>query len=157
MNTTPDPALYRPGGGIVLRNPRGDIFAGARKDFATRPWQMPQGGIDPGEEPLDAAFRELEEEIGTRQARLTVEMPGWLFYDLPEAYARKAWGGRFHGQRQKWFLMDFLGEDSDIDIATAHPEFSEWRWTRPVDLMAEIVSFKRGLYRDVLRAFDLID
>jgi putative (di)nucleoside polyphosphate hydrolase len=115
---------------------------------------MPQGGIDPKEDPRQAALRELAEETGTADAEILAETPDWLSYDLPEDLRRRVWRGRYKGQRQKWFLMRFLGHDSDIDLeAHAHPEFSAWRWAPAADVPSLIVPFKRDLYRAVVDAF----
>lgn len=116
---------------------------------------MPQGGIDPGEKASDAAIRELGEEIGVDpdKVALIAEAPGEFFYDLPDDLVGKVWKGKWRGQRQKWFLYRFLGEDTDINIATSHPEFSTWRWIDPGELPVLIVPFKRKLYEDVLAAF----
>lgn len=147
---------YRRGVGVVLINERGEVFAGRRYDRFPDAWQMPQGGIDPGETPLKAALRELEEEtgVGTRHVELMAEDPEWRRYDLPEALANSAWGGRFRGQEQKWFAVRFLGSDADIDIETAHQEFVAWRWATSRDLLATIVDFKRPLYEAVFAAFE---
>jgi putative (di)nucleoside polyphosphate hydrolase len=145
---------YRPGVGIMLLNRAGEVFVGRRIDMPAMPaWQMPQGGIDPGETPLDAALRELKEEIGTDKVQLLGESQGWLSYDLPAELSRGIWGGRYRGQRQKWFAMRFTGDDSDIDLGTAHPEFDAWKWVSPEQLTDVIVSFKRQLYFDILTEF----
>jgi putative (di)nucleoside polyphosphate hydrolase len=145
---------YRPGVGIMLLNRAGEVFVGRRIDMPAMPaWQMPQGGIDPGEPPLDAALRELKEEIGTDKVKLLGESQGWLRYDLPAELSRGTWGGRYRGQRQKWFAMRFTGDDSDINLATAHPEFDAWKWVSPEQLADVIVSFKRQLYFDILTEF----
>ena len=146
--------FYRPGVGIVLANGDGRVFVGRRIDMPAglAAWQMPQGGIDPGESPRDAAIRELREEVGTDEAEILGETAGWLRYDLPAEIAGKAWGGRYRGQRQKWFAMRFTGDDSDIDPAVSeHPEFDAWEWVRPERLPELIVPFKRRLYLDVLQ------
>src|SRR5215475_12592054 len=110
---------YRSGVGIMLLNPVGEVFVGRRIDMPVMPaWQMPQGGIDPGETPRQAALRELKEEIGTDKAEILGESAGWLQYDLPSDLAGGIWGGRYRGQRQKWFVMRFTGSDADIDLAT---------------------------------------
>ncbi len=150
-----DALPYRPCVGVMLVNRAGQVFAGQRIDSEAPAWQMPQGGIDPGEAPATAALRELGEEIGVTPdlVRLEAETAGWLTYDLPADLVPRIWKGRFRGQKQKWFLARFLGEDSQIDIATAHPEFSEWRWIPPQELPGAIVPFKRAVYEAVLEEF----
>jgi putative (di)nucleoside polyphosphate hydrolase len=144
---------YRPCVGIMLLNPARQVFVARRIDMPSEAWQMPQGGIDPGEDPAEAAVRELKEEIGTNKAEIIAESRDWLSYDLPPDLIGKIWKGRYAGQRQKWFAMRFLGEDTDIDIATKHPEFSDWQWAAPHSLPERIVAFKRQLYQDVLAEF----
>lgn len=152
-----DPAdlPYRPCVGVTLINPAGLIFAGRRLDTAAPAWQMPQGGIDAGEKPKQAALRELVEETGVRPERVEVlgKTQGWLTYDLPPELLGKTWGGKYRGQKQKWFLMRFLGEDAEIDITREHPEFAEWRWIGADEIIAAIVPFKRDIYREVVRQF----
>lgn len=147
--------LYRPCAGVMLLNRDGRVFVGQRLDSTLEAWQMPQGGIDPGEDALEAAFRELWEETGVarRHAELVAEAPEELRYDLPEDLIDKVWKGKWRGQRQRWFLLRFLGEDGDIDIATEHPEFRVWRWADPAELPELIVPFKRALYEQVLEVF----
>jgi putative (di)nucleoside polyphosphate hydrolase len=147
---------YRPGVGIVLLNARGNIFVGRRANVQGEAWQMPQGGIDDRESPREAAMRELKEEIGTNNAQIIAESGRWLTYDVPEEFAQKAWGGRWKGQRQKWFVMLFKGADSDIALQGDHPEFSAWRWAPVNELTALAVSFKRQLYLDVIGEFPTI-
>ena len=146
---------YRPAAGIMLVNRAGLVFVGQRLDSTLEAWQMPQGGIDPGEDAAAAALRELGEETGI--ARDKVELiavaPEELTYDLPADLIGKVWKGRYRGQRQRWFLFRFLGEDHDVDIRTAHPEFRAWRWVAPQDLPTLIVPFKRALYERVLEMF----
>src|SRR4051794_26366250 len=140
----------------MLVNPEGLVFVGRRMDMPAglAAWQMPQGGIDPGETPRQAALRELHEEVGTDKAEILAESAGWLHYDLPAEIAPRMWGGRYRGQRQKWFAMRFAGQDSDIDPAnTEHPEFDIWEWAAPARLPELIVPFKRPLYLAVLGEF----
>ena len=146
---------YRPCVGIMLLNPAGRVFAGQRLDNPGPAWQMPQGGIDAGETPLEAAYRELVEETGIPQTavELLAEAPDWITYDLPADLVPRIWKGRFRGQRQRWFLMRFTGPDSLVGIATEHPEFSAWAWVDPATLVDRIVPFKRGAYVRVLAAF----
>ncbi len=146
---------YRPCAGVMLVNRSGQVFVGQRIDSTLEAWQMPQGGIDPGEDAYTAAIRELGEETGVMpdKVALIAEAPGEFVYDLPEDMIGKVWKGKWRGQRQRWFLFRFLGEDSDVDIATAHREFRAWRWSDPADLPSMIVPFKRRLYEDVLAAF----
>ena len=147
---------YRPCVGIMLLNPKKHVFVAKRLDMIAEAWQMPQGGIDPGEDPVEAAVRELGEEIGTTKAEIVAESKSWHWYDLPDDLIGKIWKGRYAGQRQKWFVMRFTGKDSDIDIETEHPEFREWKWAKPATLPELIVPFKRQLYIDVLREFEPI-
>jgi len=157
-NSAPDMAnSYRLGVGIVLFNPAGLVFVGRRIDTRNA-WQMPQGGIDKDEEPRAAALRELEEETGTCKAEIIAESSGWLTYDLPGELAAKVWKGRYRGQKQKWFAMRFLGQDSDFDLNRGHPEFEAWRWSPLEALTDTIVDFKRPLYDKLLAEFaDLPD
>jgi putative (di)nucleoside polyphosphate hydrolase len=147
------PTDYRPGVGIMLLNDANDIFVGRRRKTEKHAWQMPQGGIDGDEDPRAAAFRELKEEIGTDNAEILAESDRWLIYDLPDALIGKVWHGRWRGQRQKWFVMRFRGQDSDINVNTHHAEFSAWKWVPIDDLPDLIVSFKRPLYLELLDAF----
>ncbi len=153
---TSDPkAGYRPGVGVMLVNGQGLIFVARRIDTPGDAWQMPQGGIDGGETPVEAARRELEEEIGTVRAEVLAETPYWLSYELPPELAGRMWGGKYSGQTQKWFLLRFTGDDRDIDLDHHdHPEFSAWRWAALEDLPLLIVPFKRRLYADIVAAFE---
>jgi putative (di)nucleoside polyphosphate hydrolase len=146
---------YRRGVGIMLLNREGKVFVGARIDNTDEAWQMPQGGMDRGEEPWTTALRELEEETGIRPHLVERIADGSerLKYDLPEELRGKLWGGKWRGQDQDWFLARFMGDDSDVNIATAHPEFREWKWIKPAQLPDLIVPFKRDLYRQLLREF----
>ena len=146
---------YRLGVGIMLLNTTGHVFAGQRFDSVVEAWQMPQGGLAPGEAPLAAAWRELEEETGVQRhlAALIREADHDFAYDFPADLAASLWNGRYAGQSQRWFAFRFLGEDSDINIATEEPEFRDWRWVDRQDLADLIVPFKRPLYEAVLAAF----
>lgn len=146
---------YRPCAGVMLLNRDGQVFVGQRLDSTLEAWQMPQGGIDEGEAPLDAAIRELREETGVAadKVRLIAEGPDELFYDLPDDMIGKVWKGKWRGQRQRWFLFAFDGTDADIDIQTSEPEFRAWRWADPADLPSMIVPFKKALYEQVLAGF----
>ena len=150
-----DALPYRPCAGVMLVNLDGRVFVGQRIDSTLEAWQMPQGGIDAGEDALAAALRELGEETGIApdKVELIAEAPGEFTYDLPDELVGKLWGGRWRGQVQRWFLFRFTGQDADIDIATAHQEFRAWRWIDPEELPRLIVPFKRALYETVLAAF----
>ena len=138
---------------MMMLNSDGLVFAGKRLDQSVEAWQMPQGGIDEGEAPAAAALRELEEEIGTRNAEILREHPEWLCYDLPPHLVGIALHGRYCGQRQKWFALRFQGEPSEINLETPHQEFSEWRWLQADELMTLIVPFKREIYAKVFAEF----
>jgi putative (di)nucleoside polyphosphate hydrolase len=146
---------YRPAVAVMLINGRGQVWVGQRLDNALDAWQMPQGGLDPGEDPLEGALRELEEEtgIGRDLVEIIARAPQELRYDLPEDLIGKVWKEPWRGQRQTWFLARFLGTDADVDIATADPEFRAWKWADPAELPAMIVPFKKKLYEQVLDAF----
>ena len=147
---------YRPCVGIVLANARNEIFVGQRKDSDVAAWQMPQGGVDDGEEPEAAALRELWEETGVTADLVTIEAiaPEWLPYELPRDLVPKLWKGRFRGQTQLWFLIRFHGDDRDVNIVTEHQEFSEWRWMAHLDVLENIVPFKRDVYAKVFASFE---
>lgn len=146
---------YRPCVGVMLMNAQGKLFVGQRKESDVPAWQMPQGGIDKGENPSKAALRELEEETGVSKDLVEIVdiTEEWVKYDLPDNLIGKVWKGKYRGQKQKWVLMRYLGTDVQINIATEHPEFSEWRWLQPNDVLAEIVPFKRAVYETVLETF----
>ncbi len=148
--TVAEPSGYRRGVGIMLLNHQNEVFVGQRADAQGDAWQMPQGGIDDDEQPREAAFRELKEEIGTDKARIITESKTWLRYDLPPDL-RQRWDNRWRGQQQKWFVMRFQGVDADINVATEHREFSAWKWVSIEHLPDLIVSFKRQLYLDLLQ------
>ena len=146
---------YRRGVGVMLLNGRGQVFVGKRIDNTDEAWQMPQGGIDKGEEPWATALRELEEETGIppHLVERIADCPERLKYDLPKALQGKLWGGKYIGQDQDWYLARFLGRDGDVNIATRHPEFNAWKWIDAQHLPEVIVPFKRDLYRRLLREF----
>lgn len=145
---------YRLGVGLMLFNPAGQVWVGQRLDqLPSGGWQMPQGGIDDGETPREAALRELAEEIGTGKAEIIAESRDWLTYELPPELLGVAWKGRYRGQKQKWFALKFLGDDADIDIDMPHPEFAAWRWVGFPQLNELIVPFKRELYKQVTAEF----
>lgn len=139
----------------MLVNRQNRVFVAQRLDSEFDAWQMPQGGIDPGEEPRVAALRELQEETGVSPELVTVdaETAGWITYDLPHDLVPKIWKGRWRGQKQRWFLMRFHGDDGQINIQTEHPEFSQWAWADHRDLVDKIVPFKRDVYARVVADF----
>ena len=151
----PDSLPYRPCVGVVLIDARGLVFAGPRIDSPSPAWQMPQGGIDEGETPREAAYRELWEETGVTRDKVEFvgKTHGWVTYDLPPELLGKVWGGKYRGQRQKWFLFRFKGQDADVKIASEHPEFSTWRWILVDEMVESIVPFKRAVYEEVVRSF----
>lgn len=146
---------YRPNVGVMLINGAGRVFVAQRIDNKFDAWQMPQGGIDAGEEPRDAALRELQEETGVppELVKIETETKGWITYDLPHDLVPKIWKGRWRGQKQRWYLMRFLGDDGQIDIETDHPEFSRWKWLDHRELVDCIVPFKREVYASVVAEF----
>ena len=144
---------YRPCVGIMLFNRDGKVFVGKRIDQTVEGWQMPQGGIDKGETPRQAALRELEEAVGTAKAEVIAEMDDWVTYDLPEHLVGVAFKGKYKGQRQKWFALRFTGQDSEIDLTAHDPEFSDFQWVSLEDLPELIVPFKRQTYKQVIAAF----
>jgi putative (di)nucleoside polyphosphate hydrolase len=151
---------YRPCVGIMLLDHSGLVWIGRRADKPNPEgdgqwWQMPQGGIDKGEDPHDTALRELAEETSIRSATIIAEAPEWYRYDLPEQLIGKSWGGRYRGQMQKWFAARFTGEDSEINLAPRghKPEFDQWRWARVDEIHDLVVPFKRVVYEKVTAAF----
>lgn len=146
---------YRPAVGVMLLNAEGQVFVGQRLDSTLEAWQMPQGGMDEGEDAEAAALRELEEETGITAdlVEIVARCPEELRYDLPEELIGKLWKGKWRGQRQTWFLMRFTGSDADVRLDAHEQEFRTWKWADPVELPTMIVPFKRALYEDVLRRF----
>ena len=155
MQTNFNKLPYRSNVGIMMVNEKGFVFVGQRLDNNQNAWQMPQGGIDAGEDPETAAYRELLEETGVKKqdVRFVASSSQWLSYELPEDLIPILWNGKYRGQKQKWFLFKFLGEDGDINIATEHPEFSKWKWISKENLLKEIVPFKKSVYENVLKEF----
>ena len=145
---------YRPCVGIVLIK-NGSIFAGQRLDYKSDAWQMPQGGIEKNESPIRAAIRELKEETGInkKHIKIILESKNWINYDLLKELIPKLWNGKFVGQSQKWFAMEFLGSDSDVNINTENPEFSKWQWMTKNKLLDSIVPFKKRVYENILSQF----
>lgn len=146
------PHHYRPGVGIVLLNSQGLVFHGKRRDQRDPPWQLPQGGIDERELPLQAALREIREELGLDRASFIEFRPDWLAYDYPDRSISSR-AALFRGQRHLWFLLGYDGDDRDIDIFGKHGEFSEWRWSRPADIINSVIDFKRPSYRKIFQYF----
>ena len=144
---------YRPCVGIMLINQQGDIFGGQRLDNRAEAWQMPQGGIDEGEDVETACFREMREEIGTNKADILRLHPNWLNYDIPRPLADNLWSGAYRGQTQKWVALRFTGEDTDINIQTEDPEFISWQWLSPDELIQRAVPFKRDVYTNIMAEF----
>ncbi len=145
--------VYRPGAGMMLVNSDHQVLVGKRIDMPSDAWQMPQGGIDDGEDPLQAAWRELKEEVGTDKADLIAESSGWLSYDFPDELVPRLWGGQFRGQTQKWFLMRFTGTEADFDLDFHEREFSDIQWVTREVLVDRVVWFKRQSYIDLLAEF----
>ena len=139
----------RIGVGIILLNQKNDVFVGKRIDNPKNYWQMPQGGVDKDENFLTAAKRELEEETGVKSVEVIKKLDGWLQYNLPKNLLGKIWKGKYRGQKQKWFIMKFLGKDEEINIQTKHPEFMDWKWIDPLNLSKVAVNFKVEIYKKI--------
>lgn len=154
MSTDFSSLPYRPCVGVMLLDADGRVFVGERKD-TNGAWQMPQGGIDPGEDAQEAALRELWEETGVTEDKVTViaQTSDWLTYDLPNDLLGKIWNGKYRGQKQLWIVLRFSGEDSDVNLDTEHPEFGRWKWSNARDLVEEIVPFKRDIYEQLVSEF----
>ncbi len=150
-----DPKDYRPNVGMMIINKSKEIFVGKRIDHPSEFWQMPQGGIDSQEKPEVAALREMEEEIGIKKnkVRLIHQITDWYYYSIPKDLAQTLWKGQYKGQRQKWFLYEFIGKDNDINIHTKHPEFSDYKWVNKDFLVPNIVPFKKEIYNKLLGVF----
>jgi len=146
---------YRLCVGVMIVNADGKVFLGQRRDNFQDAWQMPQGGVDKGEAPRDAALREMWEETGITADLVTIEAEteSWIPYDIPHDLVPNIWGGKYRGQEQKWFLIRYHGRDDQIDIETEHPEFSKWKWIERSKVVEAIVPFKRATYEQVVAAF----
>jgi putative (di)nucleoside polyphosphate hydrolase len=143
---------YRKSVGIILINKEKKIFLGKRKKSSQLPWQMPQGGIDKNEEPITAVFRELQEEVGTNNAVIIKALSKWVKYDFPERLERKKhFKKKYRGQEQKWFLLQFLGDDNEIDIKKYNPEFKSWKWANIYDLTKDLIDFKKDVYYTIIK------
>ena len=145
---------FRKGIGVFLINKKNQLWVGKRIDFKNNYWQMPQGGIDNNENPRQAMIRELSEEAGIiKNYEILMELEGWLSYSLPSSLKKIVWGGRYVGQKQKWFACRFFGKDEEFNLKTHKPEFEDWKWIRPEDAIKFVVPFKKKLYKDVLKGF----
>jgi len=147
----------RIGVGIVLLNKKNNVFVGKRIDNPSKFWQMPQGGINNNENFFEAAKRELEEETSIKSVELIKELDPWLEYELPNNLLGKIWGGKYRGQKQKWFVMKFIGQENEINIKTKNPEFLEWKWIRLSELTEIVVDFKFDIYKKIKRELDLLN
>jgi putative (di)nucleoside polyphosphate hydrolase len=144
---------YRLGVGMMILDKYNRVFVGSRRDTRSRSWQMPQGGIDLGETPSAAVMREMEEEIGCNKGYIIAESRNWYCYRIPKNLIPKLWEGQYCGQKQKWFLIRFTGDDEDIDVNTMNPEFQTWKWVEFKELLKDVVPFKLRLYKSVIREF----
>ena len=140
----------RLGVGIIVLNKENKVFVGKRKDNPINKWQMPQGGVDRGENLINAMKRELKEETSIRSIEILKELEGWTEYELPDYLLGKIWRGKYRGQKQKWFIVRFLGRDEEINLKTTHPEFIEWQWLDIENLPSVIVHFKKKVYEKLL-------
>ena len=140
----------RLGVGAIVLNNKNRVFVGKRKDNPVDKWQMPQGGVNKGEKLIDAMRRELEEETGIKNIKILKEIDGWSEYELPENLLGKIWRGKYRGQKQKWFIVKFLGKDNEIDLKTSNHEFVEWKWLDIESLPGVIVEFKKKVYEELL-------
>ena len=147
----------RLGVGIILLNSKNQVFVGKRIDNPRNSWQMPQGGVDKNENFIEAAKRELEEETGIKSVNIIKELNGWFEYDLPNYLLGKLWDGKYKGQKQKWFIMKFLGENNEINVKTKNPEFSNWKWIKPEELPNIAVSFKFDIYKKLKEEIDSLN
>tara|TARA_Y100000590_G_scaffold351233_1_gene403414 strand:+ start:253 stop:729 length:477 start_codon:yes stop_codon:yes gene_type:complete len=147
----------RIGVGIILLNNENNVFVGKRIDNPKNSWQMPQGGVDQNENFLQAAKRELEEETGIKSVKLIKELEGWFEYDLPENLLGKLWKGKYRGQKQKWFVMKFLGKHGEINVNTKNPEFMDWKWIKLSKLTDIAVHFKANIYNKIKKELTLLN
>ncbi len=147
----------RIGVGIILLNNENNVFVGKRIDNPKNFWQMPQGGVNENEKFLDAAIRELEEETGIKSVKFIKEINQWLKYELPKPLLGKIWKGKYRGQKQRWFIMRFLGKDEEINVNTKKPEFFKWKWIKPSDLTSVVVSFKLSVYKEIKKELNFLD
>ena len=146
---------YRLGAGIILLKQNTGILAGKRRETSSHSWQMPQGGIDNNEDPYDAAIRELYEETSIKSIKLINSTKNWISYDIPKQFLPQFWNGKYVGQKQRWFLMEFTGDDSEINVFTKEPEFIDWKWSNPSKLITETVVFKQELYKKLFSYFNI--
>ena len=153
VGTRPSNLPFRPGVGMMIIDKDNRVFVGKRIDSKSNSWQMPQGGIDLGETPSAAALREMREEIGSDKGIVAAESKRWYSYRVPDFLIPKLWDGKYCGQKQKWFLIRFTGNDSDINIITEEPEFEDWKWVSLENLLDDIIPFKQKLYKQVIQEF----